>query len=957
MLTQNQNAKASHFPTGEITYKNIDTYKYEVYLTLFRQCDVSALNDSIRMTISCRSGTSQEYFYVNRTSITDVTRNCDTAAKWCASPNTPGKMNGFEKHVYKGILDLYYYPKSAYKNCDILQIFLSACCRTNNTTSGSAGKVAYLEATLYPKLAPSNSSPTFNNVHSPYLACNQPTYINYAVFDGIDGDSLSYSLIAPMEAGGNSISYNGKLSATQPFSVYDPTGKGITNTNANPPMGFHLDPITGTLTFTPTKCDESGPIVMLVTEWRKDTLGVYQKIGTVMRDMHYSVKTTPVSNNPEILASQNIYHFCAGSSWCIPIATSDKVYVPPPPLPTPSPDSVRLEWFVTFEGGSMKIIKPNQLNDSALFCWTPDSSDIRSEPYFIHLTAIDNACPANHQTDKTITIYVHENTFSEVSIKPLSCNRWIYSSNPSKGTGYQYQWEVLDTAGHKIRDANIVQFFQGINAESKRKTDTLQIHQPGIYVVKHTFTGNCTYEYFDTIEIKHVFKVDIQVPKNQLCMDSSAFLYSSFANAKGKVDYMWYLNGFKSNAGNSSTFTFNPDSADRSYVITIHASDSLGCIASASDTIISLPELKFHLDPRYEICAGEVLKLKLDSLAINAKWSNGSTKNNAEFTTTGGIKVWYQDTNLCSYAYSTQLKVWNLPTINFQDTQSCEPSLLIDVGEFNTYVWAHDPKAKNPITVYNTWNYKVTVVDSNGCKNSKKAYIEFDQPIPFDLGNDIAQCDSSVVLEAGPYILNANDFSWSTGSKTSKILIETSGHYSLEVEDSNGCFFTDSLFVEITKTPQSPFITLNNQLLESNQSGFHYWYKDDKELIGENLNYLPASKFGKGVFTASSELNDCKSEPSNSIGYLVGVDESDLERIVIYPNPSNGVFYWSFGENEKIDTYNIMAHDLVSKEISLVITKVDDTTLVLDTGSFKGMLWLIVELSDGVVFRRMVYVF
>ena len=72
--------------------------------------------------------------------------------------------------------------------------------------------------------------------------------------------------------------------------------------NKNGYKRFYFDKETGDIVFTPTKCDESGPVAIKVTEWRKDSITrKMEKIGFTRRDIYVTIVTCSDNNPPEIV--------------------------------------------------------------------------------------------------------------------------------------------------------------------------------------------------------------------------------------------------------------------------------------------------------------------------------------------------------------------------------------------------------------------------------------------------------------------------------------------------------------------------------------------------------------------------------------------------------------------------------------------------------------------------------
>jgi hypothetical protein len=208
---------------------------------------------------------------------------------------------------------------SALKNCTGKITFGSVgYARNGSITTGAANQNLWTDAELDLKKAPCNNSPTLTSEPIAILCCNQPFFFNNGAIDNIDNDSLSYSWGHPRSAVTTNIGYGGNWAYNYAFSVYDPRNPIQPNNpipTSNPPIGLYLNVQTGDIIFTPVNCSEVTVAVINVTEWRKDTAGVYRVIGRTQRDVQFIVKTCP-DNNPPIVNGPYSHSVCEGSQLC-----------------------------------------------------------------------------------------------------------------------------------------------------------------------------------------------------------------------------------------------------------------------------------------------------------------------------------------------------------------------------------------------------------------------------------------------------------------------------------------------------------------------------------------------------------------------------------------------------------------------------------------------------------------
>ena len=197
ILVGSQKAEASHMMGADITYKCIDSFKFEVTLKWYRDCRGIPLYSAGGINVKCSNGSSQNVT-LTLTNIREITPICATATGGCTPQNGYGS-EGVEEHTYVGTLDFNTSPLSALKNCTGKIIIGGAVnARNGAITTGPSGTL-YTDAELVLKNAPCNNSPTLTSEPIAILCCNQPFFFNNGAVDNIDNDSLSYCMGTPQK--------------------------------------------------------------------------------------------------------------------------------------------------------------------------------------------------------------------------------------------------------------------------------------------------------------------------------------------------------------------------------------------------------------------------------------------------------------------------------------------------------------------------------------------------------------------------------------------------------------------------------------------------------------------------------------------------------------------------------------------------------------------------------------
>lgn len=419
-----EEARATHMMGAEITYRGLDTLKYEVTVKFYRDCRGIPL--SIRpadFTISCSNGGAPRSVVLTRQSIREITRLSKGTTAQC-SPQNQRANEGIEEHVYTAILDFNTAPLNSLKNCSGKIILETGqCCRNGAINTGVIGDFT-VAAEIDLNNAPINSSPQFGLSPFAFLCCNQPVRLSASSIQ-TDGDSLSVSWDEPF--GGNinqKLQYSGTNYAyNHPFQAFYPGGSKppFSNKNANPPIGIYLNKSTGDVVFTPTRCDEVTVAKLRITEWRKDTAGVYREIGYISRDMQYNTDNCP-DNNPPYFSS--ILKDTFEISGCIQnfnfmVEVKDKQYIPSPPTAPSAPDTVSYIIPMNWPAGiGYTILDSDSLHPrleihiSNLYL---QSQNYRQHTLNLPLEIKDNNSPMNAVAQSTIQIFFSKDPNSSIS--------------------------------------------------------------------------------------------------------------------------------------------------------------------------------------------------------------------------------------------------------------------------------------------------------------------------------------------------------------------------------------------------------------------------------------------------------------------------------------------------------------------------------------------------------------
>ena len=136
--------------------------------------------------------------------------------------------------------------------------------------------------------------------------------------------------------------------------------------------------------------------------------------------------------------------------------------------------------------------------------------------------------------------------------------------------------------------------------------------------------------------------------------------------------------------------------------------------------------------------------------------------------------------------------------------------------------------------------------------------------------------------------------------------------YTIVVTDSNNCINTDKSKVIVSSYPPVPEINIFENIL-STVSGYQYqWYRNDTIISGSNVNIYSPPQSGYYSVRISNAAG-CTSFSENIFFELpLSVVNLEDNQLVLYPNPSNGIFNIQLQQNEK---FSVTIFDIQGRKI------------------------------------------
>lgn len=390
-------ARATHNRAGEITYRWLFGYTYEIKIITYTNIGSSNLADRCEDTLYFGDGPNSRAIVPRSNGGNTL---CSGSAQDGVAISSTIKLNEYKTtHTYPGPGNYKLSMTDPNRNAGVINL------------PNSVNQVFYIESYLVIStfLGP-NSSPVLN---FPPIdkGCTGKCFLHNPAASDADGDSLSYELTYCRGTGG----------LICPGYSYPATGGGTYNVN----------PTTGTLTWCTPQQQGEYNLAMIIREWRKNSDGLYVLVGYVLRDLQVDVGTC--NNNPPVIKPITDTCVLAGSTITKQISATD-----------PDLDVIRL----TAAGGSFNVASspstfasaPGLSPVSGIFNWNTNCSHIRKTAYQVTIKAEDQDPQINLVDFKTFNIRV-------VAPPPLN-----FTATPL-GTSVNLKWNrpvCHLTSGNKI---------------------------------------------------------------------------------------------------------------------------------------------------------------------------------------------------------------------------------------------------------------------------------------------------------------------------------------------------------------------------------------------------------------------------------------------------------------------------------------------------------------------------
>jgi C1A family cysteine protease len=220
-----------------------------------------------------------------------------------------------------------------------------------------------------------------------------------------------------------------------------------------------------------------------------------------------------------------------------------------------------------------------------------------------------------------------------------------------------------------------------------------------------------------------------------------------------------------------------------------------------------------------------------------------------------------------TYTATDLVEVHANPSVNLGgDIELCLGEIAsLDAGAgMSDYNWSPTGDTQN-ISVSDEGIYAVTITDANGCTATDQMEVSHLTAPTVELGADVEACDTEtpITLDAGA---GMTSYAWTPSGNSQTLEVNSSGNYSVIVENANGCTATDEIAINILPAPNPNFdaetmVVCEDEtpvLLNPNTSAdYTYLWStgDDSETISVNETNTYSVTVSYGTCSAMDEIS------------------------------------------------------------------------------------------------------
>lgn len=223
-----------------------------------------------------------------------------------------------------------------------------------------------------------------------------------------------------------------------------------------------------------------------------------------------------------------------------------------------------------------------------------------------------------------------------------------------------------------------------------------------------------------------------------------------------------------------------------------------------------------------------------------------------------------------------------------------------------------------------TGSSTITVTADNACGSSAPtSFTLVIQGLPtVTLGADTTQCGGTITLDA----LNPGDtYMWNDGSTNQTLVVDSTGAYSVNVTNANGCGASDTINVTINEIPVlsnnvPAMICLDDDIMMLMGTPMGGTWSGPG-VSGTSFNAMTAGAGPHQLVYSYTDSAGCSAVDTTNItvDLCLGVTAANGTEFTVSPNPNNGSFVIEFGaaqNNTLVEIVDITGRTVQSNTVS-----------------------------------------
>jgi len=590
------------------------------------------------------------------------------------------------------------------------------------------------------------------------------------------------------------------------------------------------------------------------------------------------------------------------------------------------------------EGGSVTLTS----SEAESYAWAPfgqtTQSVILTESGIYRVTVTDeNGCQA---TSDPIQIIVNENP------EPV-----ITANGPT---------EFCDGDSVILTSSSADSYLWSSNSEV---TQSITVLTSGTYSVTVIDQNGCEGEALAAVEVTVFIPDPVSITvdgASQFCDGDSVVLTASQGDS-----YSWMPNG-----ENTQSITVFESG---NYIVIV--TDANGCELTSDAvtvTVFDLPEPVVSLSGPSILCEGDSVILTATQSDAYLWYPDGQTTQSITVYVAGLYAVGVTDANTCVAASDTvDITVHEATEINITaggTTQFCDGgNVVLTATGGQSYYWNPNSEQTQSITVSESGEYVVSVVDANGCSYDSDTIevVVFDLPtVSVNVTGSIIFCEgeSADLLAVSP---DAVTYEWLengsiiSGENGATLTVVDSSPYTVIVTDTNGCTATDNApiitvgAVPIAVVSEDKWMCAQGEVTLTASGGENYVWSNGE--TGSSITVSPDSVTNY-IVTVSNQF--CSTTSSDSVlvslypspNALIGASsigqlEVDVEFNDISGDSSIVDWLWDFGDGE-FEVDQNTEHSFSNEEFFIVILTVENEFGCVDTDTVEIEITQIIDIPN-----------